>query len=44
MFLYQLDKNNKFNYRPSKTRKLSNSYINLEHLYKVPICGHIEIG
>lgn len=44
MFLYQLSKGNCINYKISKTKKLSHSYINLEYLYKIPICGHLEVG
>lgn len=44
MFLYQLSRDNRINYNASKTKKLSNSFVNLEYVYKVPICGHLEVG
>lgn len=43
-FIYQLSKDNRINYKISKEKKITNSFINLENIYKIPICGHTEVA
>lgn len=43
-FLYQLGRDNRINYKINKEKQITNSFVNLEYIYKLPICGHVEVA